>query len=250
MADKLHQDLSCTICAQMFTQPVTLDCGHNFCKACIVGVWGELEAVVSCPQCGREFPRRELVTNQLLVTVVASLQHLNPGVETGGNGLRCPVHLEDPQLFCSKDLRLICSSCLALGEERSHRLITIEEAYEFCKGKLENSVLFLEKKLEEYRGAQSDREFKISETLELVESLQENVEAEFAKLHQFLQRQEGALTEKLRRESENLVHSLEGSFKLISKKSSSIEKFIAEIRSLIDTEDRSRLLTDIKCVLQ
>ncbi|XP_041069527.1 zinc-binding protein A33-like [Carcharodon carcharias] len=86
--------------------------------------------------------------------------------------------------------------------------------------------------------------------LELVKSLQENIEAEFSKLYRFLQEQESTMSDKLRRESEELVQSLEVNLKLISKKSSSIEKFIAEMRSLIHTDDQSRLLTDIKGVLQ
>ncbi|XP_067865332.1 zinc-binding protein A33-like isoform X1 [Heterodontus francisci] len=250
MADSLNRDLSCTICAEMYTDPVTLDCGHNFCKACILELWGAAQGTVSCPQCGQQFPRRELMTNQLLVTIVASLRRLNLEAGAGDSGLRCPVHSEQAKLFCSKDLKLVCSTCLALGEEGSPTLIPVEEAYTFCKGKLENLVEFLEKRLEEYCEAQSARGSDITETLELVKSLQENIEAEFAKLHQFLLEQENTLSDKLRRESETLVQSLEGNLKHISKKSSSIEKFIAEIHSLIHTEDQSRLLTDIKRFLQ
>uniref|UniRef100_UPI00398E98F4 zinc-binding protein A33-like n=1 Tax=Pristiophorus japonicus TaxID=55135 RepID=UPI00398E98F4 len=249
MANNLNRDLSCSVCAEMYTEPVTLDCGHNFCKACVLGLWGEPRATVSCPQCGQQLPRRDLVTNQLLVTIVASLRHLN--LEAGGagvTGLMCPAHCELAGLFCRKDLKLVCPACL--GQEGSLTLIPVEEAYSFCKGKLENSIGLLEKKLEEYRRAQTTRGSKISETLELVESLQGNIEAEFAKLHQFLQEQETTLSEKLRRESEDLVQSLEGNFKLISKKSSSIEKLIAETHSLIQTKDQRRLLMDTKSVLQ
>ncbi|XP_067865333.1 zinc-binding protein A33-like isoform X2 [Heterodontus francisci] len=172
MADSLNRDLSCTICAEMYTDPVTLDCGHNFCKACILELWGAAQGTVSCPQCGQQFPRRELMTNQLLVTIVASLRRLNLEAGAGDSGLRCPVHSEQAKLFCSKDLKLVCSTCLALGEEGSPTLIPVEEAYTFCKGKLENLVEFLEKRLEEYCEAQSARGSDITETLDIKRFLQ------------------------------------------------------------------------------
>ncbi|XP_078073547.1 zinc-binding protein A33-like [Mustelus asterias] len=253
MAESLNQGLSCSICAQMYTQPVTLDCGHNFCKACVLECWGQEAATVSCPQCGQEFPRRELMTNQLLVTIVASLRHLSLGLGPAGvtvNGLRCPLHCQPAELFCSKDLKLVCPSCLPLGQGENPTLMPVDEAYTFCKGKLEDSVGSLEKKLEEYCKAQAARGTKISETLELVKGLQENIEAEFSTLYEFLQLQESTLSEKLSRESEELVQSLEANVKLISRKSSSIEKFIAEIHSLIEAEDQSQLLTNIKSILQ
>eukprot|EP00061_Rhincodon_typus_P001899 g16078.t1 len=106
MAHSLNQDLRCTICTQMYTEPVTLDCGHNFCKECVLEQWNTGGAKVSCPHCGQCFPRRELMTNQLLATIVASLRNLNLEKEVGLGGQRCPLHGQQARLFCSKDLRL------------------------------------------------------------------------------------------------------------------------------------------------
>uniref|UniRef100_A0A673AKN9 RING-type domain-containing protein n=1 Tax=Sphaeramia orbicularis TaxID=375764 RepID=A0A673AKN9_9TELE len=32
-------DLSCAICFDTYTDPVTLQCGHNFCKTCVQDHW-------------------------------------------------------------------------------------------------------------------------------------------------------------------------------------------------------------------
>ncbi|XP_051899499.1 zinc-binding protein A33-like [Pristis pectinata] len=250
MAESLDQNLRCGVCARIYSEPVTLDCGHNFCRPCVLGLWGNLEDTVSCPQCGQQFPRRELKTNQLLATLVTSLGVLSLEPSPVVSGQRCQSHWAEPMLFCSKNLMLVCPSCLARDPDKRKSLMPPEEAYTFCQEKLENSAAFLEKRLEEYRLAESSQGARISETLELADNLQENIETQFAKMHQLLSEQEMKLRDRLTEESQGLVQALEGNLKLVSKRTASVQKLIAEIRSLTDTEDRDRLLTEIKNILQ
>ncbi|XP_078019422.1 E3 ubiquitin-protein ligase TRIM35-like isoform X3 [Epinephelus lanceolatus] len=44
------QDLSCLICYDIFTEPVSLQCGHSFCKTCVHDYWrGQISR--KCPYC-------------------------------------------------------------------------------------------------------------------------------------------------------------------------------------------------------
>ncbi|KAM8881598.1 E3 ubiquitin-protein ligase TRIM39-like [Synchiropus picturatus] len=45
----------CSICQQVFTDPVTTPCGHNFCLACIRSTWDSKD-VHQCPTCLKNFP--------------------------------------------------------------------------------------------------------------------------------------------------------------------------------------------------
>ncbi|XP_071371003.1 E3 ubiquitin-protein ligase TRIM39-like [Centroberyx affinis] len=47
----------CSICLDVFTEPVSTPCGHNFCKACITGYWASLD-LSQCPLCKETFYRR------------------------------------------------------------------------------------------------------------------------------------------------------------------------------------------------
>ncbi|XP_035530856.1 E3 ubiquitin-protein ligase TRIM39-like [Morone saxatilis] len=52
-----EKQFQCTICQQVFTDPVTTPCGHNFCQACIQTVWDSGD-VCHCPTCNKSFTSR------------------------------------------------------------------------------------------------------------------------------------------------------------------------------------------------
>ncbi|XP_077123014.1 E3 ubiquitin/ISG15 ligase TRIM25-like [Ranitomeya variabilis] len=59
-SDGLRKELTCAICKDIYTDPLTLRCGHNFCRDCIDGVqdteggYGEY----SCPECRVRFHKQ------------------------------------------------------------------------------------------------------------------------------------------------------------------------------------------------
>ncbi|XP_069821316.1 ret finger protein-like 4A [Dendropsophus ebraccatus] len=56
----LRKELECSICLSLYTDPVTLRCGHNFCRGCIDQVLNTQDGpgVYSCPECREEFQER------------------------------------------------------------------------------------------------------------------------------------------------------------------------------------------------
>ncbi|KAM4580395.1 uncharacterized protein PAE49_005269 [Odontesthes bonariensis] len=44
----------CSICLDVFTEPVSIPCGHNFCKACLTRHWAGKEQC-QCPLCNEKF---------------------------------------------------------------------------------------------------------------------------------------------------------------------------------------------------
>ncbi|KAL6491461.1 hypothetical protein MHYP_G00018060, partial [Metynnis hypsauchen] len=72
-----QSQFSCSICLDLLMDPVTIPCGHNFCKTCLKSFWDEedLKGVYSCPQCRCSFTPRPVVgKNNMLAEVVEKLK--------------------------------------------------------------------------------------------------------------------------------------------------------------------------------
>ncbi|XP_034080937.1 E3 ubiquitin-protein ligase TRIM39-like isoform X2 [Gymnodraco acuticeps] len=64
----------CSICLDVFTDPVTIPCGHNFCKTCITEHWDTSDKYL-CPMCKKEFNiRPELHVNTFISEMVAQFR--------------------------------------------------------------------------------------------------------------------------------------------------------------------------------
>uniref|UniRef100_A0A3Q2PUP1 E3 ubiquitin-protein ligase TRIM21-like n=1 Tax=Fundulus heteroclitus TaxID=8078 RepID=A0A3Q2PUP1_FUNHE len=69
-----HQFL-CSICLDVFTDPVSTPCGHNFCKICITRYW-EVNVPYNCPMCKELFTSRpQLRVNTFIKEMVAQFRH-------------------------------------------------------------------------------------------------------------------------------------------------------------------------------
>uniref|UniRef100_A0A452GP69 RING-type domain-containing protein n=1 Tax=Gopherus agassizii TaxID=38772 RepID=A0A452GP69_9SAUR len=73
----LRDEATCSICLSFFTDPVTIDCGHNFCRACIAQCWERPDTDISCPQCRETFPQRTLRPNRQLGNVAEIAKQLS-----------------------------------------------------------------------------------------------------------------------------------------------------------------------------
>ncbi|XP_055781174.1 E3 ubiquitin-protein ligase TRIM39-like [Salvelinus fontinalis] len=73
-----EEQFQCSICLDVFTEPVSIPCGHNYCKACIRGYWDSTD-LCQCPMCKKTFDKRpDLFVNTFISEMAAQLKKLAP----------------------------------------------------------------------------------------------------------------------------------------------------------------------------
>ncbi|KAM8740197.1 E3 ubiquitin-protein ligase TRIM21-like [Acanthopagrus schlegelii] len=101
----------CSICLDVFTEPVTVPCGHNFCKSCITEHW-DISVRCECPMCKKQFcSRPELHVNTVVSEMAAGVKELSGGSERPGaqpGDVPCDVCAET-----KRDALKSCLVCLA-----------------------------------------------------------------------------------------------------------------------------------------
>ncbi|XP_073479466.1 E3 ubiquitin-protein ligase TRIM39-like [Aquarana catesbeiana] len=83
----LRAELECSVCLNIYTDPVTLKCGHNFCRVCIDRVLDTQEGSggYSCPECREKFPDRPaLQKNMKLCNIAETFLSAHPDQEESG----------------------------------------------------------------------------------------------------------------------------------------------------------------------
>ncbi|XP_056259709.1 tripartite motif-containing protein 16-like [Seriola aureovittata] len=79
-----REKFCCSLCLDLLEDPVTIPCGHSYCRKCITSHWRteEEEDVYSCPQCRQTFQTRPaLVKNTMLADLVKELKKTRPSTE-------------------------------------------------------------------------------------------------------------------------------------------------------------------------
>ncbi|XP_053537823.1 E3 ubiquitin-protein ligase TRIM39 [Ictalurus punctatus] len=69
-----EDELQCSICLDVFTDPVSTPCGHNFCKVCLRKYW-DTSSHCRCPLCKEDFHNRpELRVNTFISGLAAQFK--------------------------------------------------------------------------------------------------------------------------------------------------------------------------------
>uniref|UniRef100_A0A674K1K3 Tripartite motif containing 39 n=1 Tax=Terrapene triunguis TaxID=2587831 RepID=A0A674K1K3_9SAUR len=144
--ETLQRELACSICLEYFQDPVSIQCGHNFCRACISQCWEGSVRNFSCPQCRKTARKRNFRPNRELARVIEIAKGLSFQAAKGLG--RCEKHQEALKLFGEEDQPPICVVCRESQAHRAHTVVPIEEAGLDYKVRklwlgLESSCLFL-----------------------------------------------------------------------------------------------------------
>ncbi|XP_078287923.1 zinc-binding protein A33-like [Rhinoraja longicauda] len=238
------EEVVCPICLDFFTDPVALECGHNFCRSCITQSW-DREERNSCPECREEFTDRALKVNRALVRLAEKARTLSLNRTEKESKLHCEKHQEELKLFCETDKRLICVVCAAGREHKSHSFMPVDEAVEIYKDQVESSFESLTEKKSDIEYMEQLQEENISGVQEESHNLQSQITSQFAELHQILTEKEQCLLGEIQEEEKKIVKTMEKNLQEIQENLKSIQEELSKLQEQIDHKDGVIFLKEV-----
>ncbi|XP_048376127.1 zinc-binding protein A33-like [Stegostoma tigrinum] len=242
----LTEEVICPICLDFFRDPVSLECGHNFCRSCITQN-RESRGMHSCPECRSECPEVSLRVNWALANLAEKARKLNLEPNQEESKLQCEHHQEDLKLFCVTDKKLSCLICRDSRDHTFHKFLPIKEAVEIYKNRLKSSLDSLTEKKSVVRETELNQKRKISEVREQASSLQKVIASEFTKMHQILAEKEQRLLQDLREEENRIIETMEKNLQDIRVKLNSIEVELSKLQKQMEENDELIFLKEMAC---
>ncbi|XP_044840086.1 zinc finger protein RFP-like [Mauremys mutica] len=247
--ESLQEEATCPLCLEYFTEPVSLECGHNFCRACISQCWEGSDTDISCPQCRETVQQRNLGPNRQLANMVeiAKRLSLQAAKGSGGDGV-CGKHQEALKLFCEEDQTPICVVCDRSRAHRAHTVVPIQEAAQEYKQKIQTQLKTLRAEREKLLGLKVTGEGKSQEYLKQTQTERQKIMSEFQQLGQFLKEQERRLLAQLEKLDEEIVRIQNENVSKLSEQISHLRELISELEGKCQ-KPASEFLQDVRSTL-
>lgn len=201
----LEEEVTCSICLDYLRDPVTIDCGHVFCRSCTSDIRPISGNRPVCPLCKKPFKKENIRPVWQLASLVENIERLK--VDNGrqpGELARepqdmklCERHQEKLHYYCEDDGKLLCVMCRESREHRPHTAVLVEKAALPHREKILNHLNTLRRDRDKIQGFQAKGEADILAALTKLQEQRQYIVAEFKQGHQFLKKREQHLLDQL-----------------------------------------------------
>ncbi|XP_031164258.1 nuclear factor 7, brain-like [Sander lucioperca] len=238
MASMSEEDFCCSVCHEVFRDPVVLSCSHSFCKDCLKSWWTE-KPTQECPVCKRRSSKSEPPRNLELKKLCESF--LQQRDQRASEAL-CSLHSEKLKLFCLDHQQPVCVVCLHSEKHSNHRIRPIDEAARQHKKKLQETLEPLKEKIKVFEQVK----VKFDQTAEHLKvqarRTETQIKDQFKKLHQFLEEEEEARLAALREEEEQKSQRMKEKMKALSREIAALSDTVRATEEQLRAEDVSFLI--------
>ncbi|KAG9329482.1 hypothetical protein JZ751_004499 [Albula glossodonta] len=237
-----EEELCCSVCFDIFKEPVVLKCSHSFCRTCLQQCW-EGKSSRECPICRRKSSMSDPPVSLVLKNIVEAYlkkksdsEPMKKSADEEKTETHCKLHAEKLVLFCEDDQKLLCVVCQTSKNHKNHQVCPVEEAALDLKEELKTALSPMKEKLERFTKVQQECEKTAEHIRSQALHTERQVKAEFEKLHQFLRDEEVARLAALREEEEQKSRKMKEKITNITRQVSTLSDKITAIEEAMHAE--------------
>ncbi|XP_055988121.1 E3 ubiquitin-protein ligase TRIM38-like [Sorex fumeus] len=253
-AKTMREEATCSICLDLMTEPVMIDCGHIYCRSCI---FENLEnqkkksptlGNFQCPLCRTQFQKESIRPSKQLENIIDTIKKME-------QEHRCEKHKEKLSLFCKDDGQLICWCCERTPEHQGHTTVVAEAACQDYKVIFQEKLTYLREQEDQNYEYQENIREQIKEFQSEILSKEECIKYKFKVFHMILHMEEESYLWRLENEKDKVLKRLKDSEAKLEEQSQELNKHIQELERkcqgsaqelLQDARDTLNRISDMK----
>ncbi|XP_072825462.1 tripartite motif-containing protein 6 isoform X3 [Vicugna pacos] len=229
----IQDEVTCPICLELLTEPLSIDCGHSFCQDCIIGSSQELgfcqEEESSCPVCQTSYWPGNLRPNRHLANIAERLREVVLGSGKQLQVTLCVHHGEKLQLFCKEDGKLICWLCERSQEHCGHHTFLVEEVAQEYQEKFQASLKKLRQEQQEAEKLTAVIREKRGSWENQLDPERRRIQKQFDQLRSVLDREEQRQLKKLEEEKKKGLSIIAKAEAELVQQSQSLRELISDL---------------------
>ncbi|XP_066217022.1 tripartite motif-containing protein 75-like [Saccopteryx leptura] len=244
----LQAEINCPVCLDDLRDPVTIECGHNFCRSCIQRSWVDLKGRFPCPVCRHPCQERHLRSNTQLrrmIDIAKLLQVTRSKKKRQEERHLCRKHNQVLTLFCEEDLKVLCPLCAQPPDHEGHQVRPIEEAAPHHRQRLSSYIEPLKQHVADVQNLIITQDRKLLKLKEKVQHRRWKLASEFEQLTQSIEREQEAVLSRLVEEEKDIRQKLFVNITAFSDHIFTLKGVLTEVAEMSVMPDL-RLLSDIK----
>ncbi|XP_053180449.1 nuclear factor 7, ovary-like [Scomber japonicus] len=239
MASCSEEDLCCSICHDIFKDPVLLSCSHSFCKTCLHSWWKD-KHTQECPLC-KTSSKFEPACNLVLKNLCEAFLLKRDQRASSGSEALCSLHSEKFKLFCLDHQQPACLVCRDSKIHNNHKFRPIDEVVQDLKEELQKSLKPVKEKLKLFTKVQRDWNQTAVHIKVQAQNTERQIKEQFKKLHQFLEEKEEARMAALREEEEQTSQMMKKKIEALSREITALSHTIIATEQQLRAADVSFL---------
>nr|XP_048291661.1 tripartite motif-containing protein 43B-like [Myodes glareolus] len=226
------EELNCLICLSYLTDPVTISCGHSFCRACLHLSWEDSQVPVHCPTCREPSQQKDFRTNIVLKKLVSIARQASLMKYLSSEENKCVTHKETKGIFCMEKSIYLCRLCSDSHEHGGHKHCPIEAAAESQMERLLKQITSLWDKIQEIQeNLEAESRMKIL-FIDYLLVREDMIRIEYRKWHAILCEEEEEHIEHMKNEGNCVLEKLRESEVMMIQKSKQLREMHQELMAM------------------